>query len=61
MLPGNQSGLSGSAAAQTVTHLEATGDDCFLSVSFFPLRKEAFVAPTMDPLFWELQYLTMHH
>lgn len=56
VLPGNQRGLSGSAtAALTETDRAAAGAAYFPNFSFFPLRKEAFVDPTIDPLFWELQ------
>ncbi|KHL91157.1 hypothetical protein QW71_36275 [Paenibacillus sp. IHB B 3415] len=48
-------GLSGSAATQTVTDRAPAGDVLyFLSLSFLPPKNEAFVAPTIDPLFWEL-------
>ena len=56
VLPGNQRGLSGSAATQTVTDRAAVGDVYFFSLNFFPLRKKAFVDPTRDPIFWALQY-----
>lgn len=55
VLPGNQRGLSGSAATQTVTDRAAVGDVYVLSLNFSPLRKEAFVDPTRDPVFWELE------
>lgn len=55
MLPGNQRGLSGSAAAHTGNVGPAAGFVYFLTdLSFFPVRKEAFVVPTTDPVFWEL-------
>lgn len=55
MLPGNQRGLSGSAAAaRTVTDRVLAGAVYVLRLSFLPPKKEAFVAPTIDPLFWEL-------
>lgn len=56
VLPGNQRGLSGSAAtAETATDLDPAGATCLLTLNLFPPRKEAFVAPTIDPFFWELQ------
>jgi hypothetical protein len=62
VLPGNQRGLSGSAATQTVTDRAAVGDVYVLSLNFSPLRKEAFVDPTRDPVFWELQcFIYMTH
>jgi hypothetical protein len=57
VLPGNQRGLSGSAATQTVTDRAAVGAVYLFSLNFFPLRKEAFVDPTRNPVFWELQYI----
>ena len=57
-LPGNQRGLSGSATAHTETERFALGAVYFLTtLSFPPLRKEAFVPPNIDPFFWELQYI----
>lgn len=52
VLPGNQRGLSGSAAAHTVTDLAAVGAEDLLARSLFPDKKEAF---TTDPLFWTLK------
>lgn len=61
MLPGNHRGLLGSAAtAQTVTERAAVVEVYFFSLNFFPLRKAAFVDPTIDPLLRELQYLILH-
>ncbi|KAL0364329.1 UNVERIFIED_CONTAM: hypothetical protein Sangu_0530500 [Sesamum angustifolium] len=54
VLPGNHSGLSGSAAAQTVTDLVPEGAVNLPTLNFLPPKKEALVAPTIDPLFWEL-------
>lgn len=54
MLPGNHSGLSGSAAAQTATDLELEGAANLLTLSFLPPKNEALVAPTTDPFFCEL-------
>lgn len=54
MLPGNQIGLSGSAAAHTATDLVVEGDVNLLTLNFLPPKKEALVAPTIDPFFWEL-------
>lgn len=55
MLPGNHSGLSGSAAAQTATDLALEGAPNLLALSFLlPPKKEALVAPTTDPFFCEL-------
>ena len=55
VLPGNQRGLSRSAAAHTGTVRAPAGAVYFLTdLSFLPLRKEAFVVPTTDPVFWEL-------
>lgn len=55
VLPGNQIGLSGSAATQTVLSDRApVGAANLLTLSFFPPKKEAFVDPTIDPLFCAL-------
>lgn len=55
MLPGNQMGLSGlAAAARTVSDRVLAGAVYVLRLSLLPPKKEAFVAPTIDPLFWEL-------
>lgn len=55
VLPGNQRGRSGSATAHTGTVRTAAGFVYFLTDrSFFPVRKEAFVVLTTDPLLWEL-------
>lgn len=49
-------GLSGSATAETVVvDLVLTGAANLLNLSLPPLRKEAFVVPTIDPFFWELE------
>lgn len=49
-------GLSGSATAETVVNDRVlTGAPNLLDLSVPPLRKEAFVVPTVDPLFWELE------
>ena len=53
VLPGNQMGLSRSAAAAQMVsdRAPAGGEVYWLTLSFLPLRKEAFVAPRMDPFF----------
>lgn len=54
-LPGNQRGLSGSAATHTV--VAARGDPAtgtLLTLNLLPPRNEAFVAPTIDPFLLEL-------
>lgn len=56
VLPGNHSGLSGSAAAQTATDLELEGAANLLTLSFLPPKNEALVAPTTDPFFCELHH-----
>lgn len=56
VLPGNHSGLSGSAAAQTATDLAPEGAVSLLTLNFLPPKKEALVAPTIDPFFWELHH-----
>lgn len=49
-------GLSGSATAETVVSDRVlTGAPNLLNLSLPPLRKEAFVVPAVDPLFWELE------
>lgn len=49
-------GLSGSATAQTVViDLVLTGAANLLNRRLPPLRKEAFVVPTIAPVFWELK------
>lgn len=56
MLPGNQRGLSGSAATQTVVTALAAGEEVYLlTLNLLPPRNEAFVAPTIDPFLLELQ------
>ncbi|KAL3655979.1 hypothetical protein CASFOL_000375 [Castilleja foliolosa] len=53
--PGNHTGLSGSAATHTATDdLELLGAANLLTRNFLPPKKDALVAPTIDPLFWEL-------
>lgn len=60
MLPGNHRGLSGSAAAHTVVvDRPPTGAVYLFTFNFLPLRKEAFVAPKVDPFFWELHAFTI--
>lgn len=53
MLPGNQRGLLGSAAAADTVkdRVPAAGAVNFFRLSLFPPRKEALVAPTTDPVF----------
>lgn len=60
VLPGNQRGLSGSAAA-ALTEIDRVpaGAKYFLNFSFFPPRKEAFVDPTMHPFLWELHAINI--
>lgn len=61
VLPGNQRGLSGSAAAAlTETDRVPAGATYFLKFSFFPPRKEPFVDPTKDPLFLELHEIDLY-
>lgn len=55
MLPRNQRGLSGSAVAHMVSDLVVVDPANLLPRSLFPDRKEAFVDPTTDPLFWALK------
>lgn len=56
MLPGNQRGLSGSAATHTVVALRAVGVVLYLlTLNLLPPRNEAFVVPTIDPFLLELQ------
>ncbi|KAG9146308.1 hypothetical protein Leryth_008005 [Lithospermum erythrorhizon] len=56
VLPGNQRGLSGSAAAQTVvTDRLPDGAENLLTLNCFPPMKEFFVAATIAPFFWVLQ------
>lgn len=50
-LPGNHTGLSGSAAAHTATDLVVEGDVNLLTLNFLPPKNEALV---IDPFFREL-------
>lgn len=60
VLPGNHKGLSGSATAHTVAVLDLVDALLFLiTLSFFPPRKEAFVASKLDTDFLELHKTTL--